>query len=105
MTRDRSPDGGERREASAGESGGFGPDAGDGEPADPARSRVGPLGRRARTRLGVSRRQWTWLVALLVFVPYPVFVALFLTYPIDEGVFLAVTLVVSILLAALELSL
>jgi len=102
--RQRERDRQERDSRTEGGSDGFG--SGDGSASGVVSpSRVGPLGERLRTRLGLSARQWTWVVALLVFAPYPVFVWLYLAYPIGEGVFLAVTFVFSVLLIVLELSL
>lgn len=72
-----------------------------GEPVSSARE--GSLGERLRTRLGLSPRQWTWLVSLLMFLPYPAFVGLYLAFPIDEGVFLAATVAFSVLIAVLGL--
>lgn len=55
---------------------------------------------RVQQRLGLSDRQWTWLVSLLVFVPYPIFILIGYTYSVNEWVFALGTLAFSLVLIA-----
>jgi len=49
-----------------------------------------------RDRLGLSIRQWELLVSVVVFLPYPLFVALILTDTVQSLEFLLLTLVYSV---------
>ena len=55
-------------------------------------------GERLRTELGLSDRQWTWLVSLLIFLPYPAFVYFGMVYDVDSTLFLPLTLAFSLVL-------
>jgi hypothetical protein len=50
-----------------------------------------PFRQRARERLGVSRRQWEYLVAVAIVVPYAVAIGAYVQFDVDEQVFLLVT--------------
>lgn len=51
---------------------------------------------RLRDRLGLSIQQWEILVSVVVFLPYPLFVALILTDMVQSLEFLLLTLVYSV---------
>lgn len=55
-----------------------------------------PLRKRARTSLGVSRRQWPHVLNLFIVAPYAVFIAAYVALPVPESVFLFVTFVYSL---------
>lgn len=55
-------------------------------------------GERLRTEFDLSDRQWTWLVSLLMFLPYPAFVYLGVVYDVDTILFVLVTLAFSLVL-------
>jgi len=73
------------------------------EPTDRSRDEPrydGLTGERIRRRLGLSGRQWTWLVSIALFIPYPIFVSLGVIYGIEDRIFIPVTLVFSAILIA-----
>lgn len=49
-----------------------------------------PLRERARRRFGLSRRQWEYLVAGAIFVPYPLAIGVYLLFDVSETAFLLV---------------
>lgn len=55
-----------------------------------------PLRERLRLRTGLSVRQWTWALTVLISLPYPLFVYVFVTYPVNETLFLGITFVYSV---------
>lgn len=56
-----------------------------------ANSRVEQL----RAQFGLSEAQWDFLVSVLLFLPYPIFVALMVTQTFDNLAFLLLTVVYS----------
>lgn len=64
--------------------------------------REGQPGERIRTRLGLSHREWTWLVSILMFLPYPIFVYVGFVYDVSDILFMLGTLVFSLLLIAVS---
>lgn len=64
--------------------------------------RDGSTGEHIRRRIGLSGRQWTWLVSLALFVPYPIFIVLGVVYDLDDALFIPVTLAFSVVLIVLS---
>lgn len=64
-----------------------------------------PLRERLRARTGLSERQWTVLISLVLFAPYPVFVLIYLTYAVNETLFLVGTIVYSVIAAVANFAL
>lgn len=55
-----------------------------------------PIRERMRQRYGLSQRQWEYLVAAAIVVPYPLAITIYLLYNVSEPVFLIVTVAYSI---------
>jgi len=55
-------------------------------------------GEGLRTKIGLTDRQWTWVVSLLMFLPYPVFVYFGVIYDINTTLFISLTLAFSLVL-------
>ncbi|ODR80252.1 hypothetical protein BG842_06255 [Haladaptatus sp. W1] len=49
-----------------------------------------------RERLGVSHRQWYTIEAVLIALPYLLFVTVYLLFPVNETAFIVVTLAYSL---------
>lgn len=55
-----------------------------------------PFRERMRQRFGLSRRQWEYLVAGVIAVPYPVGFSLYLLFDVSETAFLVLMSVYSL---------